>query len=140
MAGETVAELDAAAAQLNAAFAKYFVPAQGRDENDLLVCHGNVIRYFVCKALGVDTTAWLTMSVGHCSLTIIQVTPRGAFRVLAVGDMGHIPPPLQSGLTNHDPQLVAPAVETGSARNDAAVPVPDQSLSSAHPATQPGIR
>ncbi|MDB6170062.1 MAG: serine/threonine-protein phosphatase Pgam5, mitochondrial-like isoform [Verrucomicrobia bacterium] len=108
MAGEKPAELAAAEKQLEAAFAKYFVPATDRDRSDVLVCHGNVMRWFVCKALGVDTKAWLGISVAHCSLTVIQVTPQGTYKVLAVGDVGHIPPNLQSGLTLMEPQLVTP--------------------------------
>lgn len=109
MKGKTPAELDAAEAQLNAAFAKYFAPAKDADQDDILVCHGNVIRYLVTKALGVDTRAWLGMSVAHCSVTIIQVNAQGACKVLAVGDVGHIPPNLVSGLVSGpDRQLVAP--------------------------------
>lgn len=103
MKGATPAELDAAEAQLNQAFATWFVPARGANQRDIIVCHGNVIRYFVMKALGVDPQAWLGLSVAHCSLTIIQVSPSGAFKVLAVGDSGHIPPKLLSGLAHtHD--------------------------------------
>jgi serine/threonine-protein phosphatase PGAM5 len=103
------AKAAAAEAQLNTAFAKYFVPAQGSDQHDILVCHGNVIRYFVTKALGVDSQAWLGFAVAHASLTIIQVNAQGACKVIAVGDSGHIPPNLQSGLTRaENPQLVAP--------------------------------
>lgn len=107
--GKSPAELEAAEAQLNAAFAKYFVPAKDADQDDILVCHGNVIRYLVTKALGVDTRAWLGMSVAHCSLTIIQVNAQGGCKVLAVGDVGHIPANLVSGLVSgRDKQLVAP--------------------------------
>ena len=108
MKNEKPAKLDAAEAQLNEAFAKFFVAATERDENDLLVCHANVIRYFVTKALGVDTKAWRNFFLANCSLTIIQVTPTGVFRVLAVGDVGHIPLTLQSGLTPTEPRLAAP--------------------------------
>jgi serine/threonine-protein phosphatase PGAM5 len=104
--GETPASLDAAEAQLNEAFARYCVPARDADQQDVLVCHGNVIRYFVTKALGVDTQAWLGMSLVNGSLTIIQVKADGSYKVLAVGDAGHIPPNLQSGLTAAEPQLV----------------------------------
>jgi len=102
------AEIDASEAQLNQVFSTYFVPAKNAEENVILVCHGNVIRYLVMKALGVDTEAWLGFTVGNASLTIIQVTPHGSFRVLGVGDVGHIPPNLQSGLNGPDPQLVIP--------------------------------
>lgn len=105
----TPAEFDQAEAQLNEAFAKFFVPAQGADQHDILVCHGNVTRYLVTKALGVDTRAWLGFSVAHASLTVIQVNAQGMCKVIAVGDSGHIPPNMISGLTKAaDPQLVAP--------------------------------
>jgi serine/threonine-protein phosphatase PGAM5 len=109
MKDTTPAEAAAAEVQLNTAFAKYFVPAQGADQHDILVCHGNVIRYLVTKALGVETQAWLGFTVAHGSLTIIQVNDKGACKILAVGDTGHIPPNLQSGLTRAgNPQLIAP--------------------------------
>jgi serine/threonine-protein phosphatase PGAM5 len=108
MKGATPAELDAAETQLNRAFATWFVPAKGADQRDIIVCHGNVIRYFVMKALGVDPQAWLGLSVAHCSLTVIQVSSTGTFKVLAVGDTGHIPPNLLSGLTKTAPELTAP--------------------------------
>jgi serine/threonine-protein phosphatase PGAM5 len=94
--------------QLDAAFAKFFVPAAGAAETDVLVCHGNVIRYFVMKALGVDATHWLQMTVGNGSLTVIRVDPNGVFQVLSVGDVGHLPPNLQSGTGDRDPQLIVP--------------------------------
>lgn len=106
---EKPGEFAEAERQLNAAFAKYFVPAKGADQHDVLICHGNVTRYLVTKALGVDTQAWLGFSVAHGSLTVIQVNSKGAYKVLSVGDAGHIPPNLISGLTKAaEPQLVVP--------------------------------
>ena len=104
----TADKIAAAAQQLDVAFTQYFIPATDHDQHDILVCHGNVIRYFVMKALNVDTQAWLGLSVAHCSLTLIQVKGDGSFKVLAVGDSGHLPPNLVSGLTRNEPQLVAP--------------------------------
>lgn len=94
--------------RLDAAFTGYFVPAQDTAETDVLVCHGNVIRYFVMKALGVDATHWLQMSVAHTSITVIRIEPNGAYHLLSVGDVGHLPSNLQSGVDERDPQLVAP--------------------------------
>jgi serine/threonine-protein phosphatase PGAM5 len=92
--------------QLDAAFAKFFTPAKGADRNDVLVCHGNVIRYLTMKALGVDTQSWIAMSVAHTSMTVIEVQPNGSFRVIAVGDIGHVAPTLQSWGDDSDPNLV----------------------------------
>ena len=105
-AEESRADLAACQAQLDRVFATYFVPATGDpDDTTLFVCHGNVIRYLVTRALGVDTQAWLEMSVRHASLTTIRVEADGRFKVIAVGDAGHIPPGLRTGATG-DPERV----------------------------------
>lgn len=111
IANEKPEDAAAVEAQFNEAFARYFVPAKDRDAHDILVCHGNVIRYFVTKALGVDTQTWLGLAVTHCSLTVIQVAADGSFKVHAVGDSGHIPPNLSSGLlpSTPVPRLAVPA-------------------------------
>ena len=51
-------------ARIEAAYRRYFHRAEPEQENtsvDVLVCHGNVIRYFVCRALQLDPRAWLRM-------------------------------------------------------------------------------
>lgn len=106
---DAAAERTACAKQLDQAFAEFFAPAKDAKRNDILVAHGNVIRYLVVKALKVDPRAWLGMSVPHASLTVIQVQPDGSARVLAVGDSGHIPNPLLSWGDANDRQLVVPA-------------------------------
>lgn len=84
-------EAAACEAQLAGAWGRIFVPASGeKDEFDIVVCHGNVIRWFVTRALGVDPTAWLGMSVAHCSVTTIQVRADGSFKIRGVGDSGHL--------------------------------------------------
>ncbi|WP_449424535.1 hypothetical protein [Rhodanobacter lindaniclasticus] len=52
-------------AQFDRLFARYFTPASGHERTELMVCHGNVIRNMVVRALGVDPQAWLEMSVGN---------------------------------------------------------------------------
>jgi serine/threonine-protein phosphatase PGAM5 len=105
---ESPAALSACKQQLDAAFAKFFTPASGAHRHDVLVCHGNVIRYLTTRALGVDPQAWVAMSVAHTSVTIIEVHANGSFRVIAVGDVGHVPANLQSWGDDSDPNLIAP--------------------------------
>ena len=107
--GEVASERATCAKQLDQAFAEFFTPAKNAKRNDILVAHGNVIRYLVTKALKVDTRAWLGMSVPHASLTVIQVQADGSMKVLAVGDSGHIPSPLLSWGDANDRQLAVPA-------------------------------
>ncbi|UCH84778.1 MAG: histidine phosphatase family protein [Candidatus Latescibacterota bacterium] len=97
--------------QLEEAFATFFVPSLDRERHDIIVCHGNVIRYFVTKVLGVDTMAWLGMSVGNCSMTVVRIDPSGLMKILMVGDIGHIPSNLQTGLDPDDRPLIVPAGE-----------------------------
>ena len=111
MAGETAEELAAAQDQLEAAFAAYFVPARGAEAHDIIVCHGNVIRYFVCKALQVDTLAWLQMSITNCSLTVVRIKPDGSFKLQSFADAGHLPPNMQTKPGGPPRQLLVPAAE-----------------------------
>lgn len=113
VADETPEALAACRAQLERLFADWFRPAPEGERHELLVAHGNVIRYLVTRALGVDPTAWLEMSIGHASLTVIRVEPDGRFKVIAVGDVGHLPPSFQTGTTGsgaHDLALPGRAV------------------------------
>jgi len=109
MAESDASELEACQDQLEEAFAHFFVPAKDGDERDLIVAHGNVIRYFVSRALGVDPLSWLGMSVGNCSITVIRVNTDNTFKILAVGDVGHLPTNLQTGWDSIDRNLEVPA-------------------------------
>lgn len=106
--GDVAREQAECAKQLDQAFVEFFTAAKGAKRNDILVAHGNVIRYLVVKALKVDPRAWLGMSVAHASMTVIQVQPDGSMKILAVGDSGHIPDPLLSWGDANDRQLVVP--------------------------------
>lgn len=101
-------EQSACVRRLDAAYADMFRPARQAEVHDIVVAHANVIRYLVTKALGVDTRAWIGMSLAHASLTIVRIQPDGKARVLAVGDIGHVPPNLQSWGGASDPELVVP--------------------------------
>jgi serine/threonine-protein phosphatase PGAM5 len=49
------------------------------------------------------------MSVAHASITEILVEPDGRFKVISVGDVGHLPLNLQSGVTGvSDKSLAVP--------------------------------
>lgn len=103
--------LAACKAQLDRVFARYFRPAAGREHTDLFVCHGNVIRYLVTRVLGVDTAAWLDMSVGHASITKVRIEADGHYKVVAVGDVGHLPPNLLTGASgDSERNLAIPAL------------------------------
>ena len=80
--------------RINRAFRRLFYRApadQEEDSYDLVVCHANVIRYFVCRALQLPPEAWLRFSLPHCSMTILTIRPSGNVSVRCVGDSGFLP-------------------------------------------------
>lgn len=84
-------ELALCESNLAAAWAKYMTPAPEGDAHVLLVGHGNVIRWFACKALGVESVHWPSMEIANASLTIVAVRPDGTTRLVAFSDVGHLP-------------------------------------------------
>jgi serine/threonine-protein phosphatase PGAM5 len=107
MENETEEDLTACVAQIEAAWEEFSRPTPERDQHDLISAHGNVIRYFVTRALKVDTKSWLGMSIGNCSLTVIKIGPDGAMKLLSFSDVGHIPPNLQTRTTPGTPRDLA---------------------------------
>ncbi len=85
-------------ANLAAAYAAYFRPAKEHDERDVLVCHGNVIRWMARKAMGVSTTGWRSLDTANAALTVVAVRPDGSTALISFNDVGHLPPERQSWL------------------------------------------
>jgi serine/threonine-protein phosphatase PGAM5 len=111
MVDETESEFNMCVKNLETAFTAYFLPSpDGNDRNDIIVCHGNVIRYFVTKVLNVDPMSWLQMSITNCSLTIIRVLPDGTMKLDTFSDYGHIPENMRTftGGNNESKELVIP--------------------------------
>lgn len=84
-------EITLCESKLEAAWAKYFRPSPDADAHDILVCHGNVIRWLVSRALGCDERRWLAMDIGNASLTVVAVRDDGTTRLILYSDVGHLP-------------------------------------------------
>ena len=109
MAETKSSEVEECVNNLEQAFQKYFIPSPDeKDRNDIIVCHGNVIRYFASKVLKVDTMSWLQMSISHCSLTIIRILSNGNMKLDAFSDYGHIPENMRTftGGRNNEKELL----------------------------------
>ena len=63
---------------------------------EIVVCHGNVIRYFVLRALQLPADRWLHLSVGHCSVTHLVLQPDGRVELRRLGDQSHLPKDLRT--------------------------------------------
>lgn len=73
------------------AYRKHFkIPTKSSVE--VIVCHGNVIRYLVCRSLGIDTLSWRLMDIQQCAISMIEVRLKDPQRVLiSHNEIGHIP-------------------------------------------------
>lgn len=84
--------LKKAKSRMNKAFRKYFTPFKGKGErHEVLVCHGNIIRYLVAKALKVETAKWINFDIYQCSLSTVCIDDKGKLRLEVFGEIGHIP-------------------------------------------------
>ncbi|KAM4052662.1 serine/threonine-protein phosphatase PGAM5, mitochondrial isoform 2-T2 [Anomaloglossus baeobatrachus] len=81
--------------RIEAAFRNYIHRAEPKQEEDtyeIIICHANVIRYIVCRALQLPPEAWLRMSLNNGSITYLVVRPSGNVSLRMLGDSGFMPP------------------------------------------------
>jgi len=86
------AKLKSHKARAELAFEKYF-KASRKNSVIVLICHGNIIRYLICRTLGIDTLKWRQMDIQQCAISIVEVRAKGPDRLvlLSHNDVGHIP-------------------------------------------------
>ncbi|XP_018908302.1 serine/threonine-protein phosphatase PGAM5, mitochondrial isoform X3 [Bemisia tabaci] len=81
-------------ARIEAAFRKYFhraPPSQKEDSYEIIVCHANVIRYFVCRALQFPPEGWLRILLCNASISMINISSSGRVSISTLGDVGFMP-------------------------------------------------
>jgi serine/threonine-protein phosphatase PGAM5 len=61
------------------------------DRLEVVVCHGNLIRYLVCRTLRVSVRRWTRMNSNHCGITRILIRDTGAIRLVAYNETAHLP-------------------------------------------------
>jgi len=115
MAREKPGDPEACRDTLEMAWKRFFRPSPERDSTEVLVCHGNVIRWFTARAIGLEDAKWLRMALGNCSLTTIRVRPDGTTQLMQFGDVGHLSAKLQERLWFPAPP--APARPDSTARH-----------------------
>lgn len=89
-------EIDEGFDQARQAWQKYFIPARGKDRHDVIVCHGNILRYFVMRALLVPPEAWRNTDIYNCGISEIAVESDGRIMLISHNDSGHLPPEMKT--------------------------------------------
>ncbi|KER28656.1 hypothetical protein T265_13530, partial [Opisthorchis viverrini] len=64
---------------------------QTRDTYEIFICHANVIRYFVCRALQFPPEAWIRFSLDHGSITWLVIRSDGRVVLRCLGNSGYMP-------------------------------------------------
>ncbi|CRG93165.1 phosphoglucomutase-2, putative [Plasmodium gallinaceum] len=78
--------------RINKAYETYFYqPSGDEDEYQLVICHGNVIRYFLCRALQLPLFAWLRFSSYNCGITWLVLDEEGSVILREFGSVSHLP-------------------------------------------------
>lgn len=83
-------EIARAREQADEAYGRYFKQARGKDKHEIVVCHGNLMRYFVSRALGVEPGTWVKMGIFNCGISQIRISPKWT-QVVCHNDSGHLP-------------------------------------------------
>jgi len=86
----TDAELARQAAHAARAYTHYFRRTRGKDRHEVLVTHGNLIRYLACRAMHVDPLAWVNLRSANCGITRVLVEPDGTVALLSYNDVTHL--------------------------------------------------
>lgn len=78
----------------DAAFEQFFTapPEDSEPLHELLVCHGNILRYLTCRALDINVDTWAKMNIYHCGITSISVDTQGRMRLVSHNETRHLPP------------------------------------------------
>jgi serine/threonine-protein phosphatase PGAM5 len=58
---------------------------------DVIVCHGNVIRFWLLRALQLNPSAWLHMGLAHASISRLSVGNDGWVGLKSVGETAFMP-------------------------------------------------
>ena len=86
---EAVIEKDAL--QAERAFERYFKAAAKITRHEIIVCHGNIIRYLVCRALQVPVESWANTDIHNCGISEVAIESDGRMMLISHNDTGHLP-------------------------------------------------
>ncbi len=86
-----IGDLSPGKIQAEKAFDKYLKPARGDDKHEIIVSHGNLIRYFVCRILQAPPESWAEMDTNNCGISQVQIQSNGAIRLVSYNSVGHLP-------------------------------------------------
>lgn len=95
--GTSPDEMSLCTNQMQTLMDTHFIPPEEDDTYELLVCHGNVIRYLMGRVLNVDASAiWLNMLIHNCGISRVMIDHRHIQYLVSHNDIGHLPETLRT--------------------------------------------
>ncbi len=82
-------------ARMDRAYERLVRPCRGRDRHEVVVCHGNIIRYLIMRTLDVHPATWFRIDTLLCSVSLLRVSRRDGARVSSINDVSHLPEALR---------------------------------------------
>jgi len=78
-------------AQGQQAFETYFRAAHSQVEHEVIVSHGNLLGYFLCRVLHLPPDSWMQLDMHNCAVSEVRIDTAGDMRLLSFNDTGHLP-------------------------------------------------
>jgi serine/threonine-protein phosphatase PGAM5 len=75
-------------------FSEYFIPAEETDRHEIIVSHGNLIRYLASRVMDGSGDGWMRMRTNNCGISEVAVESDGRMWLVSYNDVGHLPPEL----------------------------------------------
>lgn len=72
------------------AFAEFVRPTRQKQRSEIVISHGNLIRYFACCALQLPAESWSVLGSCHCGITQMRVAD-GAVQIVGYNQVTHLP-------------------------------------------------
>lgn len=85
------AKLQESQQRVEQVFAYYFTAAKNEEAYDILVCHGNILRYLICRALQVPPQNWINADIHNCGISEVLIETDGRTMLISHNDTGHLP-------------------------------------------------
>ncbi|CAJ1327729.1 unnamed protein product [Effrenium voratum] len=72
-------------------------PAGGPESTaEIVVGHGNQMRYVLCRALQLNPNVWSRFAAGHATVSWLEISSDGSVLLREFGGSGHLPPELRT--------------------------------------------
>lgn len=82
--------------QLETAFKTFFVPSPDETRHEVLICHADLIRDLICRAINVNPETWSHMLLNHCGISTVSIAADGEMRLVGHNDVRHLPESLRT--------------------------------------------